>query len=83
MDYSALQQSVAVLSQHAFSQSAHLSQSAHFVESHLVSQHSVFSQHASAASDFLQQLLHAHEAAANIAATIANDIKILFIVNQI
>lgn len=81
MDYSALQQSVAVLSQHAFPHSVALSQPAHFAESHLVSQHSVFSQHASAASDFLEQLLHAHEAAANIAATIANDITIFFIAN--
>lgn len=55
--------------------------SQHLSSPHLVSQHSVFfSQHESVHSVFLL-LQHEHEATTIIAAAIAKDIKILFIVN--
>ena len=77
VNYSALQQSVAVESQ-----PAHLVESQHSVQSeHCVeSQHSVCSQHGASAS--FGVLLQAQEAAANIAATIAKDINTFFMVNQ-
>lgn len=85
-----LQQSVAVLS-HCLQQSpdlqqsSFLSQSAHFVESqHSFVQHSFLSQSAqhsvAALSAFLQLLQHEHDAAANIAATMAIDISTFFII---
>lgn len=79
VNYSALQQSVAVESQPAhLVESQHSVQSAHLVES----QHSVCSQHGSAASASFGVLLQAQEAAANIAATIAIDINTFFMVNH-
>jgi hypothetical protein len=79
-DYSALLQSTHVLSH-----------CAHFVESqHSVAQHeSAFSQawsqpsHSVHSTAFSELLLHAHEAAANIAATTANDINTFFMVTKI
>ena len=58
------------------SQSAALSQSAHFSESQF--QHSVAA--ADSNSDLELQLLHAHEDAATIAAAIAKDINTFFMV---
>lgn len=79
-DYSALLQSTHVLSH-----------CAHFVESqHSVAQHeSAFSQawsqpsHSVHSTAFSELLLHAHEAAANMAATTANDINTFFMVTNI
>ena len=67
-----------------------LSHCAHFVESqHSVAQHeSAFSQawsqpsHSVHSTAFSELLLHAHEAAANIAATTANDINTFFMVTK-
>ena len=76
----------------ALLQSTHvLSHCAHFVESqHSVAQHeSAFSQawsqpsHSVHSTAFSELLLHAHEAAANIAATTANDINTFFMVTNI
>ncbi len=81
-DYSAfLQQSTLTLSQ-----AAHLVLSQHSVlqESAFVQpSHSVHSVHSVAALAFFELLLHAHEAAANITATIANVINTFFIVTKI
>ncbi len=78
-----MQQSTFVLSQVAhfvLSQHSVLHVSALQASAFVHPSHSVHSVHSVAASELL---LHAHEAAANIAAAIANDINTFFIVTKI
>jgi hypothetical protein len=82
-----LQQSPSLSHPAALSQVAALSHSAHFAASHFVSQHSSFlsqsAQHSVAAFSVFFELLQQHEAAANMAATIANVIITFFIISPI
>lgn len=80
-DYSALLQST-----HVLSHCAHFVESQHSVAQHesAFSQpsHSVHSVHSVHSTAFSELLLHAHEAAANMAATTANDINTFFMVTK-